>query len=145
MKTPNNGYPFPPKWPLKMGTGLAASAAHPRRNQIWVPPPPPGGQFFPCRHRVAWVGISIVHHQRNNRNKKGLWIGGEGVGFPKKRFWIPKEGGWTCKNGGLKKKKVGKVILNRIMTSACIIHNTLGKSSMLFQAYIFEEVVCKRS
>ena len=25
-----------------MGTGLAASAAHPRRNQIWVPPPPPG-------------------------------------------------------------------------------------------------------
>ena len=26
---------------LKMGTGLAASAAHPRRNQIWVPPPPP--------------------------------------------------------------------------------------------------------
>ena len=22
-----------------MGTGLAASAAHPRRNQIWVPPP----------------------------------------------------------------------------------------------------------
>ena len=29
------------KWPLKMGTGLAASAAHPRWNQIWVPPPPP--------------------------------------------------------------------------------------------------------
>ena len=29
-------------WPLKMGTGLAASAAHPRRNHIWVPPPPPG-------------------------------------------------------------------------------------------------------
>ena len=42
-QTPNNGYPFPPKWPLKMGTGLAASAAHPRRNQIWVPPPPPRG------------------------------------------------------------------------------------------------------
>ena len=40
-QTPNNGYPFPPKWPLKMGTGLAASAAHRRRNQIWVPPPPP--------------------------------------------------------------------------------------------------------
>ena len=39
IKTPNNGYPFPPKWLLKMGTGLAASAAHPRRNQIWVPPP----------------------------------------------------------------------------------------------------------
>ena len=32
---------FPPKWPLKMGTGLAASAAHPRPNNIWVPPPPP--------------------------------------------------------------------------------------------------------
>ena len=28
---------------LKIGTGLAASAAHPRRNQIWVPPPPPPG------------------------------------------------------------------------------------------------------
>ena len=41
-QTPNNGYPFPPKWPLKMGTGLAASAAHPRPNNIWVPPPPPG-------------------------------------------------------------------------------------------------------
>ena len=26
-QTPNNGYPFPPKWPLKMGTGLEASAA----------------------------------------------------------------------------------------------------------------------
>ena len=25
-----------------MGTGLAASAAHPRPNNIWVPPPPPG-------------------------------------------------------------------------------------------------------
>ena len=49
-QTPNNGYPFPPKWPLKMGTGLEASAAHPRPNNIWVPPskqhlstpPPPG-------------------------------------------------------------------------------------------------------
>ena len=40
-QTPNNGYPFPPKWPLKMGTGLEASAAHPRPNNIWVPPPPP--------------------------------------------------------------------------------------------------------
>ena len=39
-QTPNNGYPFPPKWPLKMGTGLEASAAHPRPNNIWVPPPP---------------------------------------------------------------------------------------------------------
>ena len=29
-----------------MGTGLAASAAHPRRNQIWVPPPPPGYFVF---------------------------------------------------------------------------------------------------
>ena len=41
----NNGYPFPPKWPLKIGTGLAASAADPRRNQIWVPPPPPPRGF----------------------------------------------------------------------------------------------------
>ena len=40
-QTPNNGYPFPPKWPLKMGTGLEASASHPRPNNIWVPPPPP--------------------------------------------------------------------------------------------------------
>ena len=45
-QTPNNGYPFPPKWPLKMGTGLAASAAHPRPNNIWVPPPPPPGGFL---------------------------------------------------------------------------------------------------
>ena len=43
-QTPNNGYPFPPKWPLKMGTGLEASAAHPRPNNIWVPPPPRGRQ-----------------------------------------------------------------------------------------------------
>ena len=43
-QTPNNGYPFPPKWPLKMGTGLEASAAHPRPNNIWVPPPPPPGE-----------------------------------------------------------------------------------------------------
>ena len=35
------GIPFSAKWPLKIGIGLAASAAHPRRNQIWVPPPPP--------------------------------------------------------------------------------------------------------
>ena len=49
IKTPNNGYPFPPKWPLKMGTGLAASAAHPRRNQIWVPPPPPPGPKYAIR------------------------------------------------------------------------------------------------
>ena len=42
-QTPNNGYPFPPKWPLKMGTGLEASASHPRPNNIWVPPPPPPG------------------------------------------------------------------------------------------------------
>ena len=40
-QTPNNGYPFPPKWPLKMGMGLEASASHPRPNNIWVPPPPP--------------------------------------------------------------------------------------------------------
>ena len=56
IKTPNNGYPFPPKWPLKMGTGLAASAAHPRRNQIWVPPPPPPGNanvVLPGTHRFA--------------------------------------------------------------------------------------------
>ena len=46
-QTPNNGYPFLPKWPLKMGTGLAASAAHPRPNNIWVPPPPPGGRTPP--------------------------------------------------------------------------------------------------
>ena len=43
-QTPNNGYPFPPKWPLKLGTGLEASAAHPRPNNIWVPPPPPPGE-----------------------------------------------------------------------------------------------------
>ena len=42
-QTPNNGHPFPPKWPLKMGTGLEASASHPRPNNIWVPPPPPRG------------------------------------------------------------------------------------------------------
>ena len=40
-QTLNNGYPFPPKWPLKMGTGLEASVSHPRPNNIWVPPPPP--------------------------------------------------------------------------------------------------------
>ena len=50
-QTPNNGYPFPPKWPLKMGTGLAASAAHPRPNNIWVPPPPP---------RVLSVCLGVV-------------------------------------------------------------------------------------
>ena len=47
-QTPNNGYPFPPKWPLKMGTGLEASASHPRPNNIWVPPPPPPG-LVPAR------------------------------------------------------------------------------------------------
>ena len=34
----NNGYPFLPKWPLKMGRGFEAQAAHPCPNQIWVPP-----------------------------------------------------------------------------------------------------------
>ena len=34
----NNGYPFLPKWPLKMGRGFDARAAYPRPNQIWVPP-----------------------------------------------------------------------------------------------------------
>ena len=58
-QTPNNGYPFPPKWPLKMGTGLAASAAHPRPNNIWVPPPPPP----PGIH----LNIIIQHrHQSSN-------------------------------------------------------------------------------
>ena len=33
-----NGYPFQPKWPLKMGRGFEAQAAHPHPNQIWVPP-----------------------------------------------------------------------------------------------------------
>ena len=33
-----NGYPFLPKSPLKMGTGLEARAAHPCPTQIWVPP-----------------------------------------------------------------------------------------------------------
>ena len=44
-KIPNNGYPFLQKWPLKMGTGLEASASHPRPNNIWVPPPPPPGRL----------------------------------------------------------------------------------------------------
>ena len=44
-KTPNNGYPFPPKWPLKMGTGLAASAAHPRQTTSEYPPG--GGHKWP--------------------------------------------------------------------------------------------------
>ena len=37
----NNGYPLLPKWPLKMGRGFEARAAHPcpqYPNQIWVPP-----------------------------------------------------------------------------------------------------------
>ena len=41
-KTPNNGYLFSAKMTLKDGyLGLAASAAHPRPNNIWVPHPPP--------------------------------------------------------------------------------------------------------
>ena len=34
----------PGKLGSKIGIGLAASATHPRRNQIWVPPPPPGSE-----------------------------------------------------------------------------------------------------
>ena len=34
----NNGYPFLPKWPLKMGKGFEVRAAHPCPTQIWVPP-----------------------------------------------------------------------------------------------------------
>ena len=36
-----------------MGTGLAASAAHPRRNKIRVPPPPRGGGAQSLRGREA--------------------------------------------------------------------------------------------
>ena len=36
-----------------MGTGLAASAAHPRPNNIWVPPPPP-----PPGHELA---VTVSH------------------------------------------------------------------------------------
>ena len=32
----NNGYPFLPKWPLKMGRGFEARAAHPCPNQIYI-------------------------------------------------------------------------------------------------------------
>ena len=35
-KIPKNGYPFQPKWPLKMGRGFEAWAAHPSPDQIWV-------------------------------------------------------------------------------------------------------------
>ena len=60
-KTPNNGYPFPPKWPLKMGTGLAASAAHPRPNNIWVPPPPP-------------PGMPLLDDNQNQNKEWGIYV-----------------------------------------------------------------------
>ena len=59
-----------------MGTGLAASAAHPRPNNIWVPPPPPP-PGRPSRFlssvwreftRIRWIGgdnALIVQTSRN--------------------------------------------------------------------------------
>ena len=41
-KNCENGYPFLPKSPLKMGRGFEAQVAHPCPTQIWVPP----GEFY---------------------------------------------------------------------------------------------------
>ena len=56
-----------------MGTGLAASAAHPRRNQIWVPPPPPP-EFFILK--ILWSSVSafkLFYLDILHKNKKG-WL-----------------------------------------------------------------------
>ena len=61
----NNGYPFLPKWPLKMGRGFEARAAHPHPNQIWVPPV---GPWWPlpdiwpsyALHSSQWVWPNLV-------------------------------------------------------------------------------------
>ena len=51
----NNWYPFPPKWPLKMVTGLATSTAHPRRNQIRVHPPPRSLYLINLSAPASWT------------------------------------------------------------------------------------------
>ena len=55
-QTPNNGYPFPTKWPLKIRwvTGLAASAAHPVGTKSEYPPPPPPGIWL-----TLWSHLQI--------------------------------------------------------------------------------------
>ena len=86
-QTPNNGYPFPPKWPLKMGTGLEASAAHPRPNNIWVPPPREAvGTTQPSslRHRSRRWDPPTLGHARSSimsmwppdpdRGARGDWL-----------------------------------------------------------------------
>ena len=60
--------------PLKMGTGLAASSAHPRRNQIWVPPPPPGGEYCTSQ-RMQYIWYTTNYTQRCRRASHGVWSG----------------------------------------------------------------------
>ena len=53
-KMPKKGYLFLPKWPLKMGRGFEAEAAHPCPNQIWVSPPP-----TPCI--AIYMSLGKIH------------------------------------------------------------------------------------
>ena len=76
-KTPNNGYPFPPQWPLKMGIyGFGGvSRAPPSKQHLSTPPPPPPGHLASApRSRnlqgtiydiyvgVTYIPISVLHH-----------------------------------------------------------------------------------
>ena len=53
----NSGYLLLSKWPLKMGRGFEAQTAHPRPNQIWVPP---GHKWMliPIGHNSVTVTLS---------------------------------------------------------------------------------------
>ena len=71
-QTPNNGYRFPPKWPLKMGS-LAASAAHPRPNNIWVPPPPPP-EVYSYMYYMYLQYLATQEQEANPRNfRRNKW------------------------------------------------------------------------
>ena len=64
-----------------MGTGLAASAAHPRPNNIWVPPPPPRD----LREHVS------VNNLKEKRNKNDL-NGNRGTAVSQIALWLNKKG-----------------------------------------------------
>ena len=54
---------FESKWPLKTSLGFTSSAAHPRQNQIQVPPPPPCFTPLDCWERLEMAHLSYLQNK----------------------------------------------------------------------------------